>query len=199
MHLIEPPAIEGYVSRLRHRNENQRERLYLGTFSGALLIFKASRAKVPSFPSLGKFYETGEPGEEHNEAFEEIRSATAKASQPKQIQDDIKAEDARWKNMLVRGKGLIRMRDIVSVELDDSCQHCCDGKLSKKQKKLEAASKAGNHEHIIVQINLGDERQFRFEVRCSSPSVNRALTDFVTLPCVIRQPRKKQLVNGWEG
>lgn len=135
-----------------------------------LLIFKASRAKVPSFPSAEHVYGAANGGED-NEAFDEIRSSTAKASQPRKLQDQFKAENARLKEMLIRCKGLIRMRDIVSVELDDSCQHCRDGIISKKERKSEAQGKTGNHEHIIVQLNLGDNRQFRFEVcRLSRPS-----------------------------
>lgn len=162
VHLIEPPGIEGYISRLRHRNENQRERLYIGTVNGSLVIFKASRAKPPPFPSSSRFYEN-ENDQEDNEAFEEIRSKTAKKAQPEAVQEFFKSENMRLKDMIVRCKGIIRLRDVISVDLDDSCQHC-RATSTTPDKKLEATGKTGGHDHVIVQLTLGDDRLFRFEV-----------------------------------
>lgn len=192
--LIEPPAIEGYVSRLRHRNENQRERLYLGTVGSALVIFKASRAKPPPFPHVGETHHRDEHHED-SEAFQEIRSATARHSQPEVVKEHVKSENTRLHNMLVRCKGVIRLRDVISVELDDSCQHCRRG-AAVSEKKLAATLKTGDHEHIIVQLNLSDDRQFRFEVRFVNPGKNGFL---LTKPISSRPHRKKLQKSGLEG
>lgn len=158
MHNVEPPAIEGYISRLRHRNENQRERLYLGTTGGSLIIYKGSRAKLPSFPNVGEAHRE-EEHEDYKDAFQEICSTTANNAQPPLVKAQLEAENKRLSTMLVRCKGLIRLRDVISVELNDSCEHC-RGKDSALSKKF---AKGSTHEHIIVQLNLSNDRQFRFE------------------------------------
>ena len=154
--------MEGYISRLRHRNEAQRERLYLGTFAGSLLIFKNSRANPPPFPK----HDGASSGPEESMSLDTTNGTHV-------TQDVLGAfyrkENDRLASMIVHCKGAIRLRDITSVELSDSCQHCRSSGGEDKDKATptgptDASKRTGDHDHAIVHISLTEDRQFRFEV-----------------------------------
>jgi hypothetical protein len=169
LHLVEPPAIEGFISRLRHRNENTREKLYLGTFRGILVIFKATKVKPPRFPKVSCMVHD-DPLQANDEQEDEPENASPLDAPGKHdnrteqvMKEHYRAENARLATMMLQCKGAIRLRDINAVELDDSCQHC-RGKSEQAAEKMHASSKSGDHEHSVVQLKLGDDRDFRFEV-----------------------------------
>ena len=159
-HSLEPPGIEGFVSRIKVRNENQRERLYLTTAMGFLILVKAAKARQPNFPSLDPEYlqdvKDRRPG----------RSLHAFREQ----------DNRRMLDNLLRCKGAIRLREIREVVLDETCLSCRKSgqgetdAQSTMQKASDTASKvaasiAGNlHNHEIVEIRLADDRKVRFEV-----------------------------------
>jgi hypothetical protein len=151
-YLIEPPGIEGFVTRLKFRNEAQTEKLYLSSACGFLIIMKASRAQVPEFPSLDPDYlhdSTDRRPGRHMKAFEAH-------------------ENKRMLHHLLRCRGAVRLRDILEVTVDDTCTHC---RKHPTLKTSDAASKIAEsmlgkaHDHAIVEIKMSDVRKVRFEVR----------------------------------
>lgn len=157
---LEPPGIEGFVSRIKVRNENQRERLYLTTAMGFLILVKAAKAHQPDFPSLDPEY------------LQDIKDRRPGRS----LHAFRKQDNRRMLDNLLRCKGAVRLREIREVVLDETCVSCRkDGQheadaQSTMQKASDTASKvaasiAGNlHNHEIVEIRLADDRKIRFEV-----------------------------------
>jgi len=96
---IEPPAIEGYISRLRQRNELKREKMYISTHAGFLILCKVQRAHPPAYPNLQRWTEKG-------------RNVQGEAMKALMIE-----EEERIRNQLARCKGLLRLRDIEKIEL----------------------------------------------------------------------------------
>ena len=153
-YLIEPPGIEGFITRLKFRNEAQTEKLYISTACGFLIVTKASRAKAPEFPSLEPKYLEKTADRRfgrHTKALE-------------------KHENGRMLHHLLKCRGAVRLRDILEVKLDDSCNHCRKHsalKTSDTASKVAESLLGKTHDHAIVEVKLSDVRKIRFEVRPS--------------------------------
>lgn len=137
-YLIEPPSVEGFVSRLRYRNEAQKQRLYLFTQNGFIILSKPSRVKTPAFPDKDRWVRN---------AYEPRSSVNAF------LHDEVQ----RTTHNLRHCKGAINLAEVKLVEMSRSCSQC--GKEGKGVKK---------HDHQIVVINLNDGKTIRFEVQPAS-------------------------------
>lgn len=146
-HLIEPPAVEGYVLRLRQRNESQHERMYISTHNGCLFLCKPSKAHHPPFPNVSR---QNEPSHK--------RPGMAIA----QWQQD---ENYRLLQQLIKCKGAVRLRDITKIAVQTTCQKCHQHKNTVADGLAEAMQGFDtSHSHKIVHLEMSDGRVVRFEV-----------------------------------
>lgn len=133
--MVEPPALEGFIYRLRFRNESQKERLYLSTHDQFILLTKPGRAKPPQFPDFNR-WDSGP-------------DATPKAA----MDAFIHMSTERNVQQMLHCQGGINMRSIETVELSRTCKNC------QKKRAQDAA-----HDHQIIDVNLDNDLRFRFEV-----------------------------------
>lgn len=138
-YMLEPAAIECYISRLRYRNENKRERLYVSTHNGFLLVCRRSHAHAPPFP------------ERHFFAMNQEHYLRTKGRLAHLEHED----KQRLFQQMMSSKGAVRMRDIETIEVQDRCAKC------DPDKQDAGRSHAA---HQIVVMSYSDGRTLKFEM-----------------------------------